>query len=289
MSKVDKSGQPNYHRFDLLSNEELEILLQAFFVAPDAEQMDYDAVMYISELLAKREGTDEEISQENIDVAKAEFFKHYYPLKDKKTLYDFDDEENEYQKGTENHNLVSFTKRLWRGFASAAAVFILFVFVGTATAYALGYNPVSFIAKWNDDFFWFEKATVTSKLADTVAEYNKEVEVVPKWLPEGYIAGDIKISTLDSYTFIDASFCKEIPSGTEQLNIGYTIYYEDINSTFYEKDRTDVTEYIVNGIKHYIMGNLDRRTITWYNNNFECFIAGSFSLEDAKEIINSIY
>ena len=51
MNKVDKSGQPNYHRFDLLSNEELEILLQAFFAALDAEQMDYDAIMYISELL----------------------------------------------------------------------------------------------------------------------------------------------------------------------------------------------------------------------------------------------
>ena len=157
MSKVDKSGQPNYHRFDLMSNEELEILLQAFFAASDDEQMDYDAVIYISELLDKREGTNDETSQEDVELAKAEFFKHYYPLKDEKTLYDFDDDEQKNKNIKEKVSLVPFHKRLWRGFASAAAVLVLFLFVGTVTAYALGYNPVQFIGRWNDEQFWLER------------------------------------------------------------------------------------------------------------------------------------
>ena len=60
----------------------------------------------------------------------------------------------------------------------------------------------------------------------------------------------------------------------------------------YEKDSEKVTEYIYGGITHYIMSNLDNMvstTIVWYNGNIEGSITGSFSLEDAKKIINSIY
>ena len=287
MSKVDKSGQPNYHRFDLLSNEELEILLQAFFAAPDAEQMDYDAIMYISELLAEREGANEETSQEDVEIAKAEFFKHYYPLKDEKTLYDFDDDEQKNKNIKEKVDLVPFHKRLWRSFASAAAVLVLFMFVGTVTAYALGYNPVQYIGRWNDEHFWFERVPITQELADKVSEYNNEIACVPKWLPDGYVAGDLRISEQDFYTTIRSEFYKDINSN--QLYIDYRIYPSSDQISLYEKDSIEVIEYVYSGITHYIMSNLDSTTIVWYNGNMESSIVGNISLDEAKKIINSIY
>ena len=285
MNKVDKSGQPNYHRFDLLSNEELEILLQAFFAAPDAEQMDYDAIIYISELLAEREGANEETSQEDVEIAKAEFFKHYYPLKDEKTLYDFDDDEQKNKNIKEKVGLVPFHKRLWRGFASAAAVLVLFMFVGTVTAYALGYNPVQFIGRWNDEQFWLERVPITQELADKVAEYNNEIACVPKWLPSGYKFNDLEIFDKNLYTAIQANFYKDMNNNTEEIYIDYRIYLNPDQMALYEKD----SEYIYGGITHYIMSNLDNMVIVWYNGNIEGSITGSFSLEDAKKIINSIY
>ena len=287
MSKVDKSGQPNYHRFDLMSNEELEILLQAFFAASDDEQMDYDAVIYISELLDKREGTNDETSQEDVELAKAEFFKHYYPLKDEKTLYDFDDDEQKNKNIKEKVSLVPFHKRLWRGFASAAAVLVLFMFVGTVTAYALGYNPVQYIGRWNDEHFWFERVPITQELADKVSEYNNEIACVPKWLPDGYVAGDLRISEQDFYTTIRSEFYKDINSN--QLYIDYRIYPSSDQISLYEKDSIEVIEYVYSGITHYIMSNLDSTTIVWYNGNMESSIVGNISLDEAKKIINSIY
>ena len=287
MNKVDKSGQPNYHRFDLLSNEELEILLQAFFAAPDAEQMDYDAIMYISELLAEREGANEETSQENVEIAKAEFFKHYYPLKDEKTLYDFDDDEQKNKNIKEKVGLVPFHKRLWRGFASAAAVFVLFLFVGTVTAYALGYNPVQYIGRWNNEHFWLESVPITQELANTVAEYDNEIACVPKWLPDGYVAKDLRISEQDFYTTIRSDFYKDVNSN--ELYIDYRIYSSSDQMSLYEKDSREVIEYVYSGITHYIMNNLDSTTIVWYNGNMESSIVGNISLDEAKKIINSIY
>lgn len=287
MNKVDKSGQPNYHRFDLLSNEELEILLQAFFAALDAEQMDYDAIMYISELLAEREGANEETSQENVEIAKVEFFKHYYPLKDEKTLYDFDDDEQKNKNIKEKVGLVPFHKRLWRGFASAAAVFVLFLFVGTVTAYALGYNPVQYIGRWNNEHFWLESVPITQELANTVAEYDNEIACVPKWLPDGYVAKDLRISEQDFYTTIRSDFYKDVNSN--ELYIDYRIYSSSDQMSLYEKDSREVIEYVYSGITHYIMNNLDSTTIVWYNGNMESSIVGNISLDEAKKIINSIY
>lgn len=288
MSKVDKSGQPNYHRFDLMSNEELEILLQAFFAASDDEQMDYDAVIYISELLDKREGTNDETSQEDVEISKAEFFKHYYPLKDEKTLYDFDDDEQKNKNIKEKVGLVPFHKRLWRGFASAAAVLVLFLFVGTVTAYALGYNPVQYIGRWNDEQFWLERVSITQELADEVAEYSN-IACVPKWLPSDYKFNGLEISEHNLYIYIVSDFYKETNSNNNELSIDYRIYSNPDQMALYEKDSEKVTEYIYGGITHYIMSNLDNMVIVWYNGNIEGSIKGSISLEEAKKIINSIY
>ena len=231
MSKVDKSGQPNYHRFDLMSNEELEILLQAFFAASDDEQMDYDAVIYISELLDKREGTNDETSQEDVELAKAEFFKHYYPLKDEKTLYDFDDDEQKNKNIKEKVSLVPFHKRLWRRFASFAAVLVLFLFVGTVTAYALGYNPVQFIGRWNDEQFWLERVSITQELADKVAEYSNEIACVPEWLPSDYKFNGLEISEHNLYIYIVSDFYKETNSNSSNNNIKNEVQDKDNNDS----------------------------------------------------------
>ena len=172
-------------------------------------------------------------------------------------------------------------------FASAAAVLVLFMFVGTVTAYALGYNPVQYIGRWNDEHFWFERVPITQELADKVSEYNNEIACVPKWLPDGYVAGDLRISEQDFYTTIRSEFYKDINSN--QLYIDYRIYPSSDQISLYEKDSIEVIEYVYSGITHYIMSNLDSTTIVWYNGNMESSIVGNISLDEAKKIINSIY
>ena len=288
MAKVEETGRPNYNNFDSLDTAVLEAILQADFDAPEAEQMEAEKALYIANLLAERQ----KVELKDAKTLMNEFFEYYYPCDE---LYGLDDE-SEPEIKTQNDNIqkkysdkkvISFFPKGLRRFASAVAVLVLFMFVGTVTAYALGYNPIRYIGRWTDEQFWLERVPITQELADKVAEYSNGNACVPKWLPDGYVAGNLRSSEQDFYTTIRSDFYEDINSNV--LYIDYRIYPYSDQMSLYEKDSKEVIEYVYGGINHYIMSNLDSITIVWYNSNIEGSIMGNISLDEAKKIINSIY
>ncbi len=288
MAKVEETGRPNYNNFDSLDTAVLEAILQADFDAPEAEQMEAEKALYIANLLAERQ----KVELKDAKTLMNEFFEYYYPCDE---LYGLDDE-SELEIKTQNDNIqkkdsdkkvISFFPKGLRRFASAVAVLVLFMFVGTVTAYALGYNPIRYIGRWTDEQFWLERVPITQELADKVAEYSNGNACVPKWLPDGYVAGNLRSSEQDFYTTIRSDFYEDINSNV--LYIDYRIYPYSDQMSLYEKDSKEVIEYVYGGINHYIMSNLDSITIVWYNSNIEGSIMGNISLDEAKKIINSIY
>lgn len=289
MAKVEEKGRPNYNNFDSLDTAVLEAILQADFDAPEAEQMEAEKALYIANLLAERQ----KIELKDAKTLMNEFFEYYYPCDE---LYGLDDE-SEPEIKTQNDNIqkkysdkkvISFFPKGLRRFASAVAVLVLFMFVGTVTAYALGYNPIRYIGRWTDEQFWFERDISTKALIEEVAAYSDE-PLVPEWLPTDYLAGETNVSELDSYTRIHANFYREKTDYIDEIYIDYTFLPDKNNKPLYEKDTKEVEEYSVHNISHYIMTNLDNRVIVWRNGNIEGSITGDFSLVEAKQIINSIY
>lgn len=289
MAKVEETGRPNYNNFDSLDTAVLEAILQADFDAPEAEQMEAEKALYIANLLAERQ----KIELKDAKTLMNEFFEYYYPCDE---LYGLDDE-SELEIKTQNDNIqkkysdkkvISFFPKGLRRFASAVAVLVLFMFVGTVTAYALGYNPIGVIGRWNEEQFWLEKNTPTNELRETVAIYSNE-PLVPKWLPTDYLAGETNVSELDSYTRIHANFYREKTDYIDEIYMDYRFLSTNDKKPLYEKDTKEVEEYSVHNISHYIMTNLDNRVIVWRNGNIEGSIKGDFSLAEAKQIINSIY
>lgn len=59
-------------------------------------------------------------------------------------------------------------------------------------------------------------------------------------------------------------------------------------SNIYEKDNTKVTIYQKNGIDYYLLSNLNTNTAIWKNDSFECQIDGDISIDELKQIIDSI-
>ena len=295
MTKVEEKGRPKYSKFDKLDTAVLEAILRADFDAPEAERLDVEAIIYISNLLAERR----EPPRKNTETAKAEFYEYYYPMiGDEKSIYDFDDADEdintkEIAKTTSKTNKASSNIWLngWRRFASATAIFVLVMFGGTVAAYALGYNPIAVIGRWNDDKFWFEPVSVTMELADMVAEYAGETQLVPKWLPEGYVYDTAKISepARGSFGAISADFYKQTDDVVDYLYIDYLFPLKDNNSPFYEKDATEVVEYEMYGMTYYIIEDLGIKKIVWRNGSFDCSVSGEFAIDEAKNIINSIY
>ena len=289
MAKVEEKGRPNYNNFDSLDTAVLEAILQADFDAPEAEQMETEEALYIANLLAERQ----KIELKDAKTLMNEFFEYYYPCDE---LYSLDDE-SEPEIKTQNDNIqkkdsekkvISFLQKSWRRFAGAVAVLVLFMVAGTVTAYALGYDPIRYIGRWTEEDFWLERDIPTKELIEVVAVYSDN-ELVPKWLPTDYLAGETNVSELDSYTRIHANFYREKTDYIDEIYIDYTFLPDKNNKPLYEKDTKEVEEYSVHNISHYIMTNLDNRVIVWRNGNIEGSIKGDFSLAEAKQIINSIY
>ena len=289
MAKVEEKGRPNYNNFDSLDTAVLEAILQADFDAPEAEQMEAEKALYIANLLAERQ----KVELKDAKTLMNEFFEYYYPCDE---LYGLDDE-SEPEIKTQNDNIqkkysdkkvISFFPKGLRRFASAVAVLVLFMFVGTVTAYALGYNPIRYIGRWTDEQFWLERDIPTKELIEVVAVYSDN-KLVPQWLPDGYVSEEPTVSGLDSYMRIEADFYSENTDNVNKIYIDYRFLSDDDNKPLYEKDIKEVREYTVHNISHYIMTNLDNRVIVWRNGNVEGSIKGDFSLAEAKQIINSIY
>lgn len=288
MAKVEESGRSNseYSRFDKYDTAVLEAILQADFDAPEAEQMEMEQALYISNLIAERKGT----KPKDVATAKAEFFEHYYPLVgEEDTLYEFDDDVLRNNAVKDSEANVSVWLKNWRRFASAAAVFVLLMFSGTLTAYALGFNPIAAIGRWNEEHFWFDDTSVTSELSDKLAESGYPENTVPQWLPDGYVLDSINVDKYeDSFKFIDATFVKQTGDEIDTLLVSYTIYLGDNKKALYEKDDNSVVTYAINDRVYYVMTNLDDRVIAWQNGNFEGAIMGKFTMEEAEKIIKSI-
>ena len=293
MSKVENKGRVDYSKFDNIDSDILEAYLRADLNAPEGERIEPEAISYIIDLLSERQKDDQIDWEQKTAEALDEFLEDYYPyLEEAQDVYDFYNDfgdDNVELKPDNNKKIVLHKlEKYWRRFASFAAVLVLFLFVGTVTSYALGYNPVQYIGRWNDEHFWLERVPITQKLAAKVVEYS-DIACVPKWLPNDYKFGDVEVYEHGSYINVASDFYKETDDGKNVLYIDYNIYSNLDQLALYEKDSGEVTEYISGGITHYIMSNLDCTTIVWYNGNIEGSIIGLISLDEAKKIINSIY
>ena len=152
MSKVEYEGRLDYSKFDKMDTDILEALLRANFDAPEAEQMEPEAALYILNLLSERQEDETSPTATDIAVKKVEFDEKYYPmLENEQLLQEFLEDMEYVEDSQDNVIVVKPWIKHWRRFASAAAVFVIFMFGGTLTAYAFGYDPFAAVARWNDE------------------------------------------------------------------------------------------------------------------------------------------
>ena len=287
MLRVENNGHLDYSEFDNASTEALQAFLEADFNAPEDERVDVETIIYITKLLCERENAETDVA-----AAKEVFRQKYYPINDDKFLFDFAEDDTASENKKKVVDIKDFRASFLRHVAGVAVIFVIVLFGGTVTAAAFGYNPWSAIAEWTDEKFWFEstKTSRTAELQQTLDDYGIYLPVAPNWLPQDYKQIDSNILQTETRTYIDYSYMRLTGDEEECLGIGITYHApEDKFTAVYEKDAAEVITYTVNGIDHYIMYNMDCRTIAWVNTNVECVINGRFSIEEAKKMIDSIY
>lgn len=291
-----------YSYLDQLSTQELESLLQKDAEAPDGG--DLDMVMYIMEVIEKREGGADKTAAAD---AQKDFFSAYAtPEGDGRCLYpgnDADDKEAKSDPAKVFHKS-RHRKFSLRGAGLIAAVLVCVFSLAACSVGGIG-RFFQMVGKWTSEVFAFENTydgdipkvdgselaaplenAQYASMEEALAAYGITEKVVPTSFPEGFEIVAVEVNRFENPDFV--KFCAMYQGGDHYL-ILQVRQILDLNMESFEKDSDAVTEYVKDGLRHYFYTNMDSNCVTWFNGNLECFIDTNLPEEDLTLAIDSIY
>lgn len=292
MPEYNGNKHRDFLKFDNMSTEMLEDILRADSQLPDGENSDTDAILYIMEVIAKREKEHPTGKFTDVHDAWASFSENYLPyIDDDKSLYDFADEEKTgiRQAPSPNPSRPLKKSRFMR-VAFVAATVTALLLAGTITASAFGFDLWGAVAKWTRETFGFTSQSPTENpegydsLQAALSQYGITEPLAPSWIPDGYILSSIDVSE----TPVMIKFCAIYKNGDGILSIVITDLIKGDPNTF-EKDDNGVTVYVAGKVEHYLMSNNGRETAVWVSKTYECSISGNISETEIEQMIDSIY
>ncbi len=272
------------------STAELEELLALEAADLDAAEPNVDFIATVLEVIAERESNQEQ-DAELTEKAWKDFREYYSLRKQEETETDSEEEApRDHRRKTEYRQRSPKLIRVIRiGIVAAVLVVLL---CGTA----FGWNFFQAVADWTEETFHFltgqEKNVPENQNALNLlrlsVEKKTDIPSVPKWAPEGTMENGApkknertdRFSVFASYTVENREFTVLITIHDTPPKV-YTITYQ--------KNAEIEEEYLAGGITHYIMGNTETLSAMWINGNVEGCLQGELTLEELRQMIDSIY
>lgn len=314
MSELSKKDRHDYSKYDEMSTESLEEILRLDFQMSEDVESDIDAIMYISEVIAKRK-EQSNTPAVDVDTAWERFRTKYLPYADGRSLYDFDDDEPSHTGTTVSVSDTSSTdgkkhisartkRRLGRVAFIAAAVAALLGLM-TVTAYALGFDLWGSFARWTQDVFSFASASETGNTDSEKEAPAMDVEyatlqealdihgvtepLAPTWVPDGFEIDSVSVDASSSprAVIFQANYCCE----ERWIAVQITMHRDSHSSTYteWQKDDEGVTIIELENCTFYMMRNGEWECAAWSNGAFEGYITADVTFEELSEIVKSIY
>ena len=279
MSELNNRAE--YAHYDSLPTEELQEILRKHAHGELETEPDTDELYYIMEVLARRREEEDPQAFRSDEEALADFRKFYMPK----------------EKQESRTKMVRSPNRLLKTVA-AVLVAVLILAVGTSiTAEAFQIDIWSKFANWTKEIFQFtdtpqgttatlpekEKNQELKPLQDALEQETITEKLAPTWMPEGYIAKDLKITVSPRVRNINAIYEK---TGSELIiKIRQTI---GVQAPQTEKNDAFLELYVVDGVEYYIFSNTETLQAAWSIGEFECLMIGKITLEEMKMMIDSI-
>ncbi|MBE6977645.1 MAG: DUF4367 domain-containing protein [Ruminococcaceae bacterium] len=113
--------------------------------------------------------------------------------------------------------------------------------------------------------------------------YNISQDIIPTWLPEGYIFQEINPIRTPREISISAKFNRN--NDELIISIRQTI---GVQAEQVEKNDDLLEVYMVDSVEYYIFSNTETMNAAWSIGEFECIITGKITLEEMKRMIDSI-
>lgn len=291
-----------YSYLDQLSTQELEGLLQKDAEDPDGG--DLDMVMYIMEVIEKREGGVDKTAA--ADALKDFFSAYATPEGDGLRLYSSDNLGDKEAKSDSPKELQKARRRRLslKGAGLIAAVLVCVFSLAACSVGGIG-RFFQMVGKWTPEVFTFENAykgeipqeigtnapqpqedVQYSRIEDALAAYGITEKVVPTKLPEGLEIETVEVIPFESNNSVN--FCALYQSDMSYLILQIRQIASQHDEKF-EKDEGEVAKYIRDGIPHYFYENVGSSCITWFNGNLECVIDTDLPKDCLIAVVDSIY
>ena len=273
-----------FAKYDAMSTDELQQLLRDDASKSEGAESDTEALFYVMEVLAKRR----QARNEGKSPAEAleSFKKNYYT-------------ENDISSVSESTTAAfkPSSRGRWRRGLIATAAMLVIVIGSSITANAMGFDLWEVIAKWTQETFHFgyagqvdESDIPSSNYSNSCASLQEALDkrniiapLVPTWIPDGYIEGDVRVTESPIQRLFRANY----EFGDSVIVIRIADYLDGHPSQIEQSDSL-LEVYTHDGIDYYIFSNYDQLKTVWINGKYECSIFGPLSISETKEIIDSI-
>ena len=183
--------------------------------------------------------------------------------------------------------------------AAAAAACLTLLLICTAVGFD---NVYQMLVAWTSDILTIENRqesdtqqvaptpatpaedTQYATLQEALTAYGITAPVAPSYIPEIFDTETVTVDTLGNTVFFTASY----EAGDDRLSID-VFALGDPRTVYYEKDDTQLVEYVKGGITHYLYNNNASSCAVWHTGNLECCIITSLSRDEVIAMVDSIY
>ncbi len=279
---MSENRNRDYSKYDSMTTEELEKILRLDVAAPEGEETDTELLLYIMGVLAYRRRNN---STGKTALEAWESFQQNYLSEEEECSEDIPGYHSRQASLPWLHRMVA-----------AVAVIVLLVSI-PITAKAFEWEDIwEVIARWAKETFSFvssedeeysEPAIVDdleyTSLQDMLERNNIPHEMVPTWIPEGYVLEKIEIDVTPLQEIYKAFYL----DNENELIIHVRSYLqEDPEKTEINEDLLEIYE--VANVKYYIFSNVNQIRAVWIIDSYQCNLSGDLSVEEIKLMIDSI-
>ena len=278
MSEKQNRGIGDLSKYDAMTTEELEEILRLDAQAPEEQESDTEEILYVMEVLTERKRNNSHTGKTALEAYES-FIQNYMP--------EVDNNQVSYREPVKSKN--GFP-RWFRSLTAAAAVVAILVF-GSVTAKAFGFNIWEAVVKWTQETFhfgeWGKSNSNNNLTYDSLQEAleagNVPASLVPTWIPNGYELNSIKVEQSPLQKKYRATYM----NGQRTLTITVQDYL-DKGPLYVEQSEGLIEEYEISGITYYLFSNYDNIKAVWIVGSCECYISGNVTVEQLKQMIDSI-
>lgn len=303
------NAKKDFSVFERMSTKKLKEILRQDSHVLDS---DSDAVLYILEVLERREKDKSEIECE-AGAALESFRENYLPFADDpEPLYgdeDYDSADNEAVEAIPFKEEADIYPKVKRHPSRAARIVsiaaVVALIVGSISAQALGFDVFTRVAEWTRETFGFVsqteqrpevslKRTIPPQLqemADSMADHGINAEeLLPSYIPEEcspkrFVCSEGSATTV----FVQTLTINE----SEEIQIIYTLYNDDSGNLNFGKSEFQKADGFlemieISGDEYYVIVNDEKYGCAWYRDNYQGYICGLDSEDDLLNIVYSI-